>query len=139
MERRTFFVKAGALFSMPLIITEIGCSDPYSDSSRDSNNNSGGSNTFPVTSSQASSSYESSHSHTVTISLTNVNNPPSNDITLNTSNEGHTHQIVLSMKDYEDLAAGNIIMENTIPDNNGHFHTFSIRVPKDNFYGYSVN
>ena len=129
MERRTFFVKAGALFSMPLIITEIGCSDPYSDSSRDSGNNSGGSNTFHVTSSEVGSSYGGSHSHTVTISLTNVNNPPSNDITLDTSSSGHTHQIVLSMKNYEDLAAGKTIEENTIPDNNGHSHTFSIRVP----------
>ena len=125
MERRTFFVKAGALFSMPLIITEIGCSDPYSDSE----NNGGGSNTFQATSSQATSSYGNYHTHTVTISLTNVNDPPSIEITLTTSSSGHVHQIVLGMKDYEDLAARKTIQKNTTSDKTGHSHTFSIKVP----------
>ncbi len=113
MERRTFFVKAGALFSMPLIITEIGCSDSNDDS-----------DTFLATSSNGTG-----HTHTVTISLTNVNDPPSNDITLNTSSAGHVHQIVLTQTDYEDLAAGNTIQKNTISDSTGHSHTFSIKVP----------
>ena len=128
MERRTFFVKAGALFSMPLLITEIGCSDPSGDSYGDSGNN-GGSNTFQVTSSEASSQYGASHTHTVTISLANVNDPPSNDITLNSSASGHTHQIVLNQTDYENLAAGNTIIKTSTPDNTGHSHTFSIMVP----------
>ena len=128
MKRRTFFVKAGALFSMPLIITEIGCSDPSGNSYGDSGNN-GGSNTFEVISSQSSSQYGASHTHTVTISLTNVNNPPSNNVTLNSSASGHTHQIVLTQTDYEDLAAGNFIIKTSTPDNTGHNHTFRIEVP----------
>ena len=123
MERRTFFVKAGVLFSMPLIITEIGC-DSNGDSGDRTGPTNGDSNSFQITSSNGTG-----HTHTVTISQSNVDNPPSNDITLNTSASGHVHQIILTQTDYENLAAGKTIQKNTTSDNTGHSHTFSIKVP----------
>ena len=75
MERRSFMVKAGALFSLPLIITEIGC-DSYGDNDTMSPSSNDG-NSFSVTSTS-----DSGHSHTITLSSNNVDNPPSSDVTL---------------------------------------------------------
>ena len=122
MERRSFIVKAGALFSLPLIITEIGC-DSYGDSDTTAPGN-GDSNLFSITSTS-----DSGHSHSVTISRSNVNDPPGSDVTLtSTSNSGHIHNITLTQSDYESLAAGNTIIK-TSTTNSGHDHTFSIKVP----------
>ncbi len=123
MERRTFFVKAGVLFSLPLIITEIGC-DSSGDSDDMTGPTDGDSNTFKITSSNGTG-----HSHTVTISQSNVDSPPSNDTTLNTSSAGHIHQIILTQADYENLAEGKTVIKTSTPDNTGHSHTFSIKVP----------
>jgi len=123
MERRTFFVKAGVLFSLPLIITEIGC-DSSGDSDDMTGPTDGDSKTFKITSSNGTG-----HSHIVTISQSNVDSPPSSGTTLNTSSSGHVHQIILTQTDYEDLAAGKTIIKNTTSDNTGHSHTFSIKVP----------
>ena len=122
MERRSFIVKAGALFSLPLIITEIGC-DADGDSDTTSPIN-GDSNRFLITSSS-----DSGHRHTITLSSENVDNPPSNNVTLtSTNNSGHIHSITLTQSDYESLAAGNTIIK-TSTTNSGHTHTFSIKVP----------
>ena len=122
MERRTFFVKAGVLFSLPLIITEIGC-DSSGDSDDMTGPTDGDSNTFKITSSNGTG-----HSHTVTISQSNVDSPPSNDITITTSSAGHIHTITITKSDYESLAAGNTIIKIST-NNSGHSHTFSIKVP----------
>lgn len=122
MERRSFMVKAGALFSLPLIITEIGC-DTYGDDDTMAPINDDGSS-FSITSTS-----DSGHSHTVTLSSNNVDDPPSGDVSLKTTvNSGHTHTITLMQSDYESLAAGKTIIKTSTNDS-GHSHTFSIKVP----------
>jgi len=122
MKRRTFIVKAGALFSLPLIITEIGC-DAYGDS-----DNMAG----PVDDSSDSktiiSSLSSGHTHSLTISLADVDNPPSMDLTIATSSSSsHTHRITLTTGDFERLANMETIIKTSTTDSS-HFHTFSIKV-----------
>ena len=128
MERRSFILKAGALFSLPLIITEIGC-DGYGDSNTtapdndDNNNDNGNSSSFSI-----ESSVDSGHSHSVNISQSNVDNPPASNVTLTTICPGHTHKITLTQSDYESLMNGNTIFKTSTLDS-GHTHTFSIKVP----------
>ena len=125
MERRSFILKAGALFSLPLIITEIGC-DSYGDSDTTSPNtgtDNDNSNSFSIT-----SSVDGGHSHKVNISQSNVDNPPASDVTLTTICSGHTHKITLTQSDFESLMNGNTIIKTSTLDS-GHTHTFSIKVP----------
>ena len=124
MERRSFILKAGALFSLPLIITEIGC-DGYGDSNTTSPNTGNDDDKFydPIT-----SSIDSGHSHSVSISRSNVDDPPSNDVTLTTTSSGHIHTITLTQSNYQDLMDGKTIIKTSTLDS-GHTHTFSIKVP----------
>ena len=122
MERRSFILKAGALFSLPLIITEIGC-DGYGDSDTTSPNTDDDKFFDPIT-----SSIDSGHSHKVNISRSNVENPPTGDVTLTTICSGHTHKITLTQSDFESLMNGNTIIKTSTLDS-GHTHTFSIKVP----------
>ncbi len=118
MERRKFFVKAGVLFSLPLIITEIGCS------ADDPTDPGGSSNTFNINSSQANG-----HRHSISISNNLVDNPPSESKTITSSNSvSHTHRITLGQSDFESLAAGETIIK-TSTSSSGHTHRFSIVVP----------
>ena len=121
MERRSFIVKAGALFSLPLIITEIGC-DSYGDGGSTSPNGNDG-NTFSIT-----SSISDGHNHSVSVSRSNVNTPPTGSVTLTTSSAGHVHTITLTTSDYESLMKGDTIII-TSTNVSGHMHTFSIKVP----------
>ena len=122
MERRSFIVKAGALFSLPLIITEIGC-DSYGDSDTTAPGNDDDNFFDPI----KSLSDSTGHSHSVTISRSNVNDPPSSNVTLTTTSSGHIHTITLTQSDYESLAAGETI-EKTSTSNSGHTHKFRIKV-----------
>ena len=123
MERRAFIVKAGALFSLPLIITEIGC-DAYGDS-----DNMAGPADNSSDSKTIISSSSSGHTHSLNISLTIVDNPPTMDLTITTSSSsGHTHKITLSTSDIERLTNMETIIK-TSTTNSNHFHTFSIKVP----------
>ena len=122
MERRSFILKAGALFSLPLIITEIGC-DGYGDSDTTSPNIDED-NSFSIESTNDSTG----HSHKVNISQSNVDNPPASDVTLTTICSGHTHKITLTQSDFESLMNGNTIIKTSTLDS-GHTHTFSIKVP----------
>ena len=123
MERRSFILKAGALFSLPLIITEIGC-DSYGDSDMTLPNTDDDNFFDPIT-----SSIVSGHSHSVTISRSRVNNPPTNDVTLTTTNNSeHIHNITLTQSNFESLMNGETIIK-TSTNNSGHTHTFSIKVP----------
>ncbi len=118
MERRKFLVKAGALFSLPLIITEIGCD------ADDLTGPGGSSNTFNI-----SSSRDNGHIHSISISNDFVDIPPSESKTINSSNSvGHTHRITLGQSDFESLAAGETIIK-TSTSSSGHTHRFSIVVP----------
>lgn len=122
MERRSFIIKAGALFSLPLIITEIGCDSSGDDDPMSSNN--GNSNSFSIT-----STIDDGHTHRITISTNNVDNPPSSNVTLtSTSSTGHNHTITLNQSDYESLDMGKTIIK-TSTSSSGHTHTFSIKVP----------
>lgn len=119
MERRTFIVKAGVLFSLPLVITEIGC-DSY-----------GGSDdvTAPTDSITVNSSSNSGHTHSVFVLLSDIDNPPTMEITITTSrNSSHTHRITLTENDFVKLANMETITKTSTTDSS-HSHTFSIKVP----------
>lgn len=126
MKRRTFIVKASALFSMPLIITEIGCSDDEPDTGTGPKENTAES--FLTT-----STVNESHSHTITILLVNVDSPPATGNTITSSeNSSHTHTIILNQKQFQQLAAGETII--VLSSTSGgiyspHSHSFSIKVP----------
>ena len=122
MERRTFIVKAGALFSLPLIITEIGC-DIYGDS--DAVTAPAGDSSDSIT---INSTLNSGHTHSVSVSLANVDNPPTMDLTITTSrNSSHTHKITLTENDFVKLANMETIIVTSTTDSS-HSHTFSIKV-----------
>ena len=127
MKRRTFIVKAGALFSMPLIITEIGCSDDEPVSSTEPNGNEAKS--FSTT-----SSINDDHSHTIIILLIDVNNPPPDGNTISSSeNESHSHTIMLTQKQFQQLADGetiNVISSTSSGNYSSHSHSFSLHVPQ---------
>ncbi len=119
MERRTFIVKAGVLFSLPLIITEIGC---------DSDDVTGpaGSDADSFTVNSTSSS---GHIHSVKVSRSDVDNPPTMQLTLTTSrSSSHTHRITLTESDFVKLANMETIVKTSTTDDS-HSHTFSIKVP----------
>ena len=119
MERRTFIVKAGVLFSLPLVITEIGC-----DANGDSDDV-----TAPPNSITASSSSSSGHIHSVSVLLSDIDNPPTMELTITTSRSlSHTHRITLTESDFVRLANMETIMKTTTTDDS-HSHTFSIKVP----------
>lgn len=126
MKRRTFIVKAGALFSLPLIITEIGCSDDEPDSSTGPAENRAES--FSTT-----STVNDSHSHTITIQFVNVDSPPLDGNTVTSSeNSNHTHTIVLTQKQFQQLADGEtltVVSSSSSGDYSPHSHSFSIKVP----------
>ena len=118
MKRRTFIVKAGALFSLPLIITEIGC-DSF-----------GGSDdvTAPPDSITVNSSSSSGHTHSVFVLLSHIDNPPTMEVTITTSrNSSHTHSITLTENDFVRLANMETITK-TSTTADRHNHTFSIKV-----------
>lgn len=126
MKRRTFIVKAGAFFSLPLIITEIGCSDDESNTGTDpavSN-----AETFSTT-----STVTDSHSHTIIIQFVNIDDPPAGGNTITSSEIGsHTHRITLDQDQFQRLAAGDtivVISSNAGGSYSSHNHSFSIKVP----------
>lgn len=121
MERKQFLIYVtGALGLSPLLLTEIGCDDPDGNG----NNTEGDADNFTVT-----STVDNGHSHTVKISFSHVDSPPSNDQPLQTSNSGgHTHSITITTSDYQQLQDGQIITKTSTTDS-GHKHTFTIEVP----------
>ena len=113
MERRTFIVKAGVPFSLPLIITEIGCADDV---------------TAPPDSITVNSSSSSGHTHSVFVLLSHIDNPPTMEVTITTSrNSSHTHSITLTENDFVRLANMETITK-TSTTADRHNHTFSIKV-----------
>ena len=122
MERKQFLIYVtGAVGLSPLLLTEIACDDSYGNGGNDD----GDVDNFTV----ASSVDNSGHSHTVKISFSDVDSPPSNDQPLQTSSiGGHTHSITLTSSDYQQLQAGQKITK-TSTSVNTHTHTFLIEVP----------
>ena len=122
MKRRAFIVKAGALFSLPLIITEIGC-DVYGGSDDPTSPASSDADSITVNSSSSSG-----HTHSVTVYRTDVDIPPTMELTITTSrNSSHTHTITLTENDFVRLANMETVMVISTT-NSSHFHTFSIKV-----------
>jgi hypothetical protein len=73
------------------------------------------------------SSVNAGHTHQVTISGTDINNPPAADKTIDTTySAGHFHTIILTTQDYESIQSGN---EVTVVSSSvsGHTHTFVIK------------
>ena len=109
MKRRTFLVKAGAVFSLPLIITEIGCSDNNNEPAIITETGGNKADSFTVVSSSIDN-----HTHTVSIFYDDIDNPPSSNQTLNSSSSsGHAHKITLSENDFQRLAAGETITKSS--------------------------
>ena len=126
MKRRTFIVKAGALFSLPLVITEIGCSDDESNTGTDPAGSDA--EAFSTTSTTTDN-----HKHTIIIQFVNVDDPPAGGKSITSSeNASHAHIIALDQNQFQQLAAGDTIV--VISSNAGgfystHSHSFIIKVP----------
>ena len=122
MERKQFLIHVtGAMGLMPLLVTQIGCDNPYG-TSKDSSTSNGSTNSFTVTSSN-----NAGHTHNITILRDDVDTPPGSGKTI-TSTGSHTHTIMLSKSDFESLASGQTVIKTT-SNSGGHTHTFSIKVP----------
>ena len=130
MERKQFLIYVtGAVGLSPLLLTEIACDDSYGNGGNADPYGNGGNNDGDVVNFTVASSVDSGHSHTVKISFSDVDSPPSNDQPLQTSSSGgHTHSITLTTIDYEQLQAGQQITK-TSTSSGGHKHTFMIEVP----------
>ena len=124
MERKQFLIHVtGAMGLMPLLVTQIGCDNPYG-ANEDSSSSDNGTESFSVTSSK-----DSGHTHNITILLADVDTPPESGKSLTSTSSGsHTHTVTLSKSDFESLASGQEITK-TSSNSNGHTHTFSIKVP----------
>jgi hypothetical protein len=73
------------------------------------------------------SSVNAGHTHQVTISGTDINNPPAADKTIDTTySAGHRHTITLTTQDYETIKnGGEVTVESSSVS--GHTHTFVIK------------
>jgi hypothetical protein len=73
------------------------------------------------------STVESGHTHTVTLTMTELTAPPSAGTTKTTSiTDGHDHTVELSQADLQSINAGNTVTKRT-SINAGHDHGFSFR------------
>jgi hypothetical protein len=71
------------------------------------------------------SSLDGAHYHTFEISLGDLAAPPSGGVSGETSlNDGHTHYVSVSMKDLENVQAGQSVWVTTSLDS-GHTHVFT--------------
>jgi len=120
MDRREFLTKIPGLMVLPLIIESMGCEDDKvllrtSDTTGD---------TFTI-----SSSYDNGHSHSISIQLTDVDDPPDSSKSIaSTSNGGHTHSITLTSSDFLSLQNGETVVK-TSSSSGLHTHSFNISVP----------
>ena len=74
----------------------------------------------------AISSVDAGHSHDVTISGADIENPPAANKIINTTyDDGHRHTITLTQQDYQTLKDGGVV---TVTDSlvAGHTHTYAI-------------
>jgi len=73
------------------------------------------------------SSTASGHSHQVTISGADIDNPPTGGKTISTTDFNfHTHTITLTQQDYQSIKNGNEVTV-TSSSSNGHTHIFVIK------------
>lgn len=86
-----------------------------------------GSSTISSGDIMVTSSVSSGHTHKVTISGMDINNPPVGGKTLTTSDSSyHTHTITLAEQDYQTIQDGGTVTVTTSMVNN-HTHTFTIK------------
>ena len=72
------------------------------------------------------SSVDAGHSHQVTISGADIENPPASGKTIDTtSNSGHRHTVTLTQQEYESIKNGGEVTINA-SSSGGHIHTFVI-------------
>ena len=72
------------------------------------------------------SSVNAGHSHQVTISGADIENPPAAGKTIDTtSNSGHSHTVTLTQQDYQSIKNGGEVTVNA-SSSGGHIHTFVI-------------
>jgi ABC-type glycerol-3-phosphate transport system substrate-binding protein len=72
------------------------------------------------------SSVNAGHTHNITISGTDIENPPAGGKTIDTTyNSGHRHTITLTQQDYQTIKDGGVV---TVTDSlvAGHTHTYVI-------------
>jgi hypothetical protein len=122
MERREFLVGLGIALAAPVVLTfNSGCSN----SSTSSTPTDG----FNVDSSSSYGPGGLPHSHTLTILLADLVNPPVAGVSYVTgTSEGHSHQIAISRSDLADIQEGKTRTESTTVVL-GHEHTFTMRKP----------
>ncbi|HEX7476012.1 MAG TPA: hypothetical protein VF318_08620 [Dehalococcoidales bacterium] len=78
---------------------------------------------------RVTSSVTANHTHNVTISGTDVDNPPASK-TITTDGTSHTHTITLTQQDYQSLKNGQAITVTTSASGTPpHTHTFTIQKP----------
>jgi hypothetical protein len=83
----------------------------------------GNANTIQLTSSTGD--VAAPHTHTVSLQLSDINNPPAAGATETTSfNSEHTHTVTLTEADFVSINAGNTVIKTTSEDETpGHVHT----------------
>ena len=73
------------------------------------------------------SSSELSHTHTVTLQLTEISTPPAVGVDKTTSNDlNHTHRVSLTAAELDSINQGNTVTKTTTNDDN-HTHQFAFR------------
>ena len=73
------------------------------------------------------SSVDSGHSHDVSISGADLDNPPSADkVIYTTYSGGHSHTVTLTKQNYESIKSGNAVTL-TSSSSSAHTHTFVIK------------
>jgi hypothetical protein len=122
MERRTFLAGLGVAFVAPAFLTAIpGCSTSSTSSTP--------LDVVAVESSTSNSPGGTPHSHSLTIPLADLANPPVAGVTYSTGvADGHAHQVTVSGSDLADIQQGQTRTESTTVVS-GHQHTFTIRRP----------
>ncbi len=83
----------------------------------------GNSNTLTFT-----TSFNDSHTHTVSLELSEITTPPAAGVTKITSlNSSHTHTVSLTEADLASIDAGNTVTKTTSEDETpGHVHTHTV-------------
>ena len=102
MKRRQFIAyMTTASGLLPIVLTQIACETSTGPSS-------GSSDSYNFT-----SSTDAGHSHTVKIKTIDVSQPPISSRSHTTSGSSHTHTLVLSPTDFNQLANGQEIVKAT--------------------------
>jgi len=117
--RRQEFLKSVLIYSLGgvLFFRETACKGSTTPSSSGSSTDS----------KSFTSSVDQGHSHTVSLSKTEVQSPPAAGISRQTSSSsGHTHTFAMSQDQLSSVNSGGTVVITTSTDS-GHSHTFTIQ------------